>query len=141
MAVDFAPELYEKIHSDFEKKLNQNKKIQAFKSKLKKKTATAKDAYLYAVEVGECASYALCHNLTEDNLPDGKLYWNIANRTIRPILEECHKLVIDAAIEAQKIEDEKIGVNLNGIKPEFPKYRVQDFMNRLISITNEDTDE
>lgn len=138
MAADIVPELYEKIHADFEKKINENQKIQNFQSKLKKKTATPKEVSLYAGELGECAAYALTRNLTEETLPDGKLYWNIADRTIKPLLKEVHGMVMDAAVEVQLIEDEQNGVSLKPIRPEFPEYRVRDFINKLIKITEED---
>lgn len=141
MAADIVPELYEKIHSDFERKVNGNKKIQDFRGKLKKRTATPKEVSLYAGELGECAAYALTTNLTEEILPNGKLYWNIADRTIKPLLKEVHGMVMDAAVEVQLIEDEKTGINLKPIRSTFPEYRVNDLMEKLISILEEETDE
>ena len=47
-------------------------------------------------------------------------------------------MVIDAAVEVQLIEDEQNGVSLKPIRPEFPEYRVRDFINKLIKITEED---
>lgn len=138
MAADIVPELYEKIHSDFERRIQKNKKIQNFQSKLKKKTATPKEVSLYAGELGDCAAYALTTNLTEENLPDGKLYWNIADQTIKPLLKEVHEMVMDAAVEVQLVEDEQNGINLKPIRPEFPEYRARDFINKLIKITEED---
>ena len=41
---DIAPELLEKIKKDFEKKLKKSETIKAFREKVKKKTATYKDA-------------------------------------------------------------------------------------------------
>lgn len=131
---DIVPELYEKIYKDFRQQIKNNQKIQDFRSRLEKKTATAREVSLYAAEIGKCASYALTHNLTEQNLPGGKLYWNIADRTIRPVLEEAHKMVMDAAETVQLIEDGKEGINLKPIRPGFPKMRVRDFMNKLIEI-------
>lgn len=141
MAADIVPDLYEKIHSDFEQRIKANKWIQSFLGRLKKKTATPKEASLYAAELGDCAAFALTRNLTEENLPGGKLYWNIADRTIKPLLQEVHKLVMDAAVEVQLIEDEKTGINLKPIRSPFPEYRVNDLINKLISILEEETDE
>lgn len=141
MAADIVPELYDRIHADFERKINSNKKIKTFRSRLEKKTADAKGVSLYAAELGVCAAYALTQNLTEENLPDGKLYWNILERTVEPMLEEVQKEVLDAADRVQRIEDEKQGINLNPIRPEYPKNRIRDFMNKLISYTDEAADE
>lgn len=50
---DIAPELLEKIKKDFEKKLKKSETIKAFREKVKKKTATYKDANDFAIETGE----------------------------------------------------------------------------------------
>jgi len=141
MAADIVPELHDRIHADFERKINSSKKIKTFRSRLEKKTADAKGVSLYAAELGVCAAYALTRNLTEENLPDGKLYWNILERTVEPLLKEINELVIAAASEQQKIVDEKAGINIQPIAPDFPSYRVRDFMNKLISFAEEAADE
>ena len=135
MAADIVPELYEKIHAEFEKKINSSKQIKTFRSRLQKKTADAKGVSIYAAELGRCAAEALTDNLTEKNLPDEKLYWNIADRTIRPILEEAYSMVLDAAEQVQLFKDENEGINIKPIRTELPKYRIRDFMNKLIEIT------
>lgn len=140
MAADIVPELYTQIHADFDAKIHKNKIVKTFRSRLKKKKADAKGVSLYAAELGKCAAYALTQNLTQENLPDGKLYWNIAERTIQPILEECHQMVMAAASEVQRQEDEKEGINLKPIESDFPVYRVRDFMNKLVALVEEDTD-
>ena len=47
---DIAPELLEKIKKDFEKKLKKSETIKAFREKVKKKTATYKDANDFAIQ-------------------------------------------------------------------------------------------
>lgn len=138
MAADIVPELYEKIRSDFERNMKSSKWIQTFQGKLEKKTAQAADVFAYSSELGDCASDALCRNLTEQALPDGKLYWNIAERTIKELLKAVHKMVNEAAAAVQKFEDEKIGVNLNPVTPAFPEDRINDLMDKLIGILEED---
>lgn len=141
MAADIVPELYEKIHADFERKVNSSKQIKTFQSRLKKKTADAKGVSFYAAELGRCAAEALSGQLKEEILPDGKLYWNIVERTIFPLLEECWKLVQEAAERVQQIQDEQNDINMKPIRAAFPKYRVRDFMNKLIDMAEEAADE
>ena len=140
MAADIVPELYAQIHADFDANIHKSKIVKTFRSRLEKKKADAKGVSLYAAELGKCAAYALTRNLTQENLPDGKLYWNIAERTIQPILEECHQMIMAAASEVQSLEDKKKGINLKPIEPDFPRYRVHDFMNKLVARVEEDTD-
>lgn len=138
MAEDIAPKLYEQLHSEFEKNMQHNKRIQSFLKKGEK--ASQKEVSLYSADLGKCASDALGTVLSETNLPNGKLYWNIAQKTIIPLLEEIHEMVMDAAEAVQKREDREVGINLKPIRPEFPKDRIEDLINKLIEY-QEDKDE
>ena len=129
MAVDIVPELYEQIQAEFEKNMNANRQIQSFQNR---KKHTAKEVSLYAAELGRCASKALADCLTEEALPDGKLYWNIAQRTIVPLLRTAYEMVMEAAEEMQRQQDAAIGINLKPIRPEFPEERINGLINKLI---------
>lgn len=134
MAADIAPELYEKIEKEFEKRLNADKDIQSFLKKKKEKKATSEEVSLYAANLGKCASKALISNLTEENLPNGRLYWNIAERTIIPLLKKVHGMVNDAAIEVDGYEDERNGIHIIGQRTEFPVYRARDLVNKMVEL-------
>lgn len=131
---DIAPELYEKIQKAFQQNMNSNKQIIRFWSR---KEHTAKEVSLYAAALGKCASGALSEVLTEEVLPNGKLYWNIAQRTIVPLLKEAYEMVMEAADEVQRKEDEAIGIALKPIRPKFPENRINDMINKLIEYQEE----
>lgn len=133
MAVDIVPALYEQIQKDFKQNIGENQTVISVSEKLANNTATSKEIALYAGALGECAAKALEKNLTENTLPNGTLYWNIAERTIIPLLEITHRMVLNAAEIVQKKEDEAIGIRLNPIKPDFPAERVKDLVDKLIS--------
>lgn len=135
MAADIVPALYEKIQSAFEKNMKASRQIQSFQRKDKH---TAKEVSLYSAEVGKCASKALSDCLSEADLPNGKLYWNIAQRTIIPLLRRAYEMVMDAAEEMQRQEDEKLGINLTPVRPEFPEERARGLINKLIEYQEDD---
>ena len=91
---DIAPALLERIRADFLSLLGDE--------------APAADTYAaaadYAERVGAALAEAFRRNLTADILPDGKLYWNIADRVVRPLLEEAGRqdvVLVPAACRAQ----------------------------------------
>ena len=129
MAVDIVPALYEKIQAEFEQNIKSNRRIQQF---LKQDRHTQKDVSLYSADLGECVSKALGKCLTAEALPDGKLYWNIAQRTIVPLLKTANDMVLDAAEAMQKQEDAENGIRLTPIRPPFPEDRVNGFIDKLI---------
>ena len=126
---DIAPELLEKIKKDFEKKLKKSETIKAFREKVKKKTATYKDANDFAIETGELLADAFQSNLSKEILPDGKMYYNIADRVIRERLEHNYDITAEAAVEVQKILNEKAGIGIKAIKPEMNEDRVRGIIN------------
>lgn len=138
MAADIAPELYEKLHTEFELNIKRNKRIQSFLKKGDK--TTQREVSLYSAELGKCASDALSVVLSEDALPNGKLYWNIAQRTIIPLLKEAYVMVMEAAEAVQKREDADLGINIKPIRPDFPEERIRGLIDKLIEYQEDDNE-
>lgn len=132
---DITPKLYDEILRDFNKRIDEDGFIQSFSKKIDNKSATAEQVSTYARRLGEHGSEALCKYLTENNLPDGKLYWNIAERTIRPLAEVIHKLVCEAAVAVQLIDDEKSGIGLKPRTPAFPEERFNALINKVVNMS------
>lgn len=129
---DIVPELYEQIEKDFLARVRTAPDIRVFMKKLEAGKAAPNEVSQYAGRLGDCASAALISGLREENLSDGRLYWNIAQRTVRPILQLVHKMVNDAAIQVQMIEDKKIGIGLKPIRADFPEERVNSLIRRMV---------
>lgn len=138
---DIVPVLYSRIQKAFQNRIKNDKKIQTFERKLADKTATASEVSLYAADLGRIAAAVLGDALDPDNLPNRQLYWNIGQRTIKPLLKEVYKLVMAAAKEQTQIEDEKIGISLAPQEPGFPEDRVDDLITKLQQYLHEDIDE
>lgn len=140
---DIVPEIYENILDTFRNGIEKDEKIQRFLSKVEKGTAESEGVARYAQYLGEHAAEALKRSLKEETLPDGKLYWNIAERTILPLLQEVHKLVIDAAVTVTNMENERNGIGMKASRTKFPEERVRDLLNKLVnmSLSDEEHDE
>lgn len=128
---DVVPELLEAIEKAFGKKKNSDKTIDAILQKIEKGTAELADGHTYAERLGEILSQALQSNITEDALPDGKLYWNVANGTVRPMLEQNHNMVNETAARIQKALDQKTGIGLMPVFGEFPEDRVHGLLDKM----------
>lgn len=131
MAVDVVPELNEKIQSAFQRRLMRNRKLPAISRMIREGTATLEEAHAYSAIVGEAASDALRSVLTAENLPNGILYRNIAERTVTPLLEECYGLVNDEAEMIQQIVDRVAKIRLGSVRADFPQERVDDLVNKI----------
>lgn len=85
---DIVPELLEKIMNDFEEKVNLIKAEETFEALLK--SNNLEDAYQFARDIGGALSESFSKFITADTLPNGRMYFNIANRIIPPSLKKAY---------------------------------------------------
>lgn len=128
---DVVPEMLSDIDSLFKAHTMADRKLATVSKRIRDGTATQIDGHTYAERLGKNASRALQEVLTPDRLPDGKLYYNIATRTVVPTLENNQRLVNEAATSIQKSIDAKDGINLGAIEPKFPKSRVNGLIDKM----------
>ena len=134
---DIVPELYKEMVEEFDRIVNKDKKIQTFLRKYKEGTASQEEVSLYAADLGECAAQVFDKKLKPKNMPDGKLYWNILERTVDPLMRKVFDMVMEAASTVMIREDENIGIHLKPVIPDYPKERVKTLMESMLYRENE----
>ncbi len=122
---DIAPELYDKIKKSFDDNTKSDKKLNSLLKKLENGKATQEDICTYADRIGSASSKALLEHMTADNLPDGRIYWNIAERTIKPALKTNYDKVNDYAVQALKALDKTENIGLKAVEGEYPDERIK----------------
>lgn len=119
--------------TSFGTKLRGNEKLAALTDKLQNGTAAYADAYEYALEVGAALSDTFGEELSSDVLPDGKMYFNIANRVVRDPLTRAYRLIADECEGVQKKLNTAAGIGLKAQRPDYPENRIKGFIDRLSS--------
>lgn len=109
---DMVPGLLKSMSDDFQSQYDSNEKIQSLNEKLNNGTATYKEANEYASEVGSITESTYETYLTSENLPDGKCYYNIAERVTSTTLHNQYELVADYTEEVQTTLNQKAGIGL-----------------------------
>lgn len=132
MATDIVPELLENIQRDFNTTINKNKKIQQIHEMIENGTATYEHAYEYAQEVGEALSQAFKKHIKSDVLPDGYMYFNIADRLLNTTLQNNHILVSAVSVEVQEILNRQAGLGLKGIEAPLNQQRIKSIIERVV---------
>lgn len=132
MATDIVPELLENIQRDFNTTINKNKKIQQIHEMIENGTATYEQAYEYAQEVGEALSQAFKKHIKSDVLPDGHMYFNIADRLLNTTLQNNHILVSAVSVEVQEILNRQAGLGLKGIEAPLNQQRIKSIIERVV---------
>lgn len=135
MANDIVPVLNKNIETSFQNIVMKDKRVTRIGRRIRDGTATLSDVHDYSACLGEDLSQALLNNLTTETLPNGILYYNIAERTVIPALKTNYDLVNEMATIVQGLEDNRNNIGLKPITAEFPEERIRGLIDK---ITQED---
>lgn len=138
MPEDVAPALLAAIREEFTRNLGGRDRAVQLLDAIQKGAGTYRQANEYAGQVGEALADAFRANLSSAALPDGRMYWNIADRVVRPMLEQDHDLVAAAAEQVQTALNEAAGLGIKAQAVPLDESRVKGFLDRLASEANYD---
>ena len=133
MAKDIVPSLMTMIRSEFNKGMKSSPAVQNLIKTINSGTATHVQSQQYATEVGRILANVFKRTITTDALPDGRMYYNIAERVLNSALYRNHNLVAGAAAHVQKTLNQQAGIGLKALRPAFNKSRVAGLVERLSS--------
>lgn len=124
MDKDIVPALLEAIQKDFDNGHATSKQIQQLLSLLAEDKATYLQANNYAVEVGKLLSKVLKNKVTADALPNGKMYFNIAEKLFNATLKNSYDLITDYSSKVQTKVNNDVGIRLKAQTPKLNQDRV-----------------
>lgn len=126
---DIGAELLEKIRTEFQKTCKADKYIQSVLKKIEGGTANMEEVALLSKQLGFRASQAIGAHVNVAALPDGKMYYNIADTILTGVLKDNYDIINSAATECQKALDSQVGINITPQQAAFPTERVQAVVN------------
>lgn len=129
--IDIAPELLEKLKKAFSEKFNNNKKISKILSTIRDRETTYSEVNDLSIEVGDILAEVFQENLSQDMLPDGRMYYNIAKRTVEPMMINNYDIVTDNAVIVQEILNKNAGMGIKAQVPYLNQSRIDGIINRL----------
>lgn len=115
--VDVAPALNEKIMAQLKASLSADRRILAQCDILARGEATYHNAHIVSQITGEHTARALQTVLRPSVLPDGRMYYNIADRTLRPAVTFSERFTADYAEQMQAAMNRRAGTNMKAIRP------------------------
>lgn len=116
---DIVPGLLEAIKKRFDELKENDSKLTQLAKALDEGKATQQDAFFYAKEIGILRRKVLDELVTDDILPDGRMYYNIAERLFNNNLYEDYKLICDYCKAAFTQVNNNAGINIKGQIPEY----------------------
>ena len=129
---DVAPELLEKLNKTFDQKVAIDPQIRSYKKKLEVGKLTERDCALYIRKVVSIASASVTDVMKPKNLPDGKLYWNIAEAVIVPFLKGVIVQMNNIAVSTMKDSDKKQNINIKIQKLRYPDGQIRSYLNMIV---------
>lgn len=130
---DIAPGLLEEIQRLYQSGKNASEVLQEISQMLQDGRITYADANRAAREIGKVLSGAYQTVLSSEVLPDGRMYYNIADRVVGTTLTEAYGDVADIAEQTQNILNRNAGIGLKAVRPELNQDKVKGIVNRLSS--------
>ena len=130
---DIAPALIDNVNEAFKKEYKSSAKIKKLLEKINSPGATYADANAYAEEVGDILKRAFQKYVSSDALPDGKMYYNIADRLLRDTLGNNYNLAADAAEKVQKALNAAANIGMKPVRPAIEEERLINIINRISS--------
>ena len=128
---DIAPKLIEDIQKGFKAKTRESRILKSKLLRLKDKNVDFKDASEFAQELGNLLSNVFGQEIKEELLPDGKMYYNIAQRLINIMLGEDFELINKYAKEVQRVLNKNAGLSLKPLGTKLNQDRIDGIVNRL----------
>lgn len=126
---DIGAELLGKIRAEFQNSCKADKYIQSVLKKIEGGTAKMEEVALLSKQLGFRVSQAIGTHVNVAALPDGKMYYNIADTILTGVLKDNYDVINSAAAECQKALDSQAGINITPQQAAFPTERVQAVVN------------
>lgn len=125
MAEDIAPGLRKNVEQSYRNSVANDSELARIQKKIDEGTATGKDLDAFAVRSGELLAQALHEHVSGEILPNGRMYYNIANRLLPPVLRQNYEDVADVSDAIQTIMNEQAGIGIKAQRPELNEDRVE----------------
>lgn len=121
---DIGKVLYEKVKANFDRRCKDHYLIKTISKRIANGKADMIDLSSYAGSLGAQLANAILDEVTQDLLPDGRLYYNIAKSIIEPMLKGNYDLINSVADELQASLDRKLSYRIKAQHAPFPQERV-----------------
>lgn len=127
---DVVPALLQLIQDSYKDSMDKSGVLAAVVGKINNGLATYEDANKYAAELGDILARAY-GNIKEEMLPDGRMYYNIAQRIVNATLQQGYCDIADITEAVQMILNEAAGIGISAIRPVIDGDRIMGIIDKV----------
>lgn len=128
---DIVPDLLNKIESTYKDLVENDEVLSSLLKKNADKLAKAQDEQDFAAKIAERLSEAYKEHISSGNLPNGKMYYNIAKRIIPPTMTDSYQQISDYCYAAQSALNENAGISIKAQRAPINTDRIDGIVNRV----------
>lgn len=128
---DIAPELIENITDLFHELIDNNERLTKLVDLVRCGKASYEDAHKIATLIGGELAKAFKLRVSSDVLPDGRMYYNIAERLINDTVGDAHGIVAAICSDIQDTMNAQAGIAIKTIEPQLNQDRLDGIIERL----------
>lgn len=126
------------MQREFKKKIGSQKNLIEIKRKITHGSADYHEANIFSIAVGEVLAEVFRENLSSNQLPQGKMYYNIAKKVVEPMLRQNHSIISDNTADIQELLNRSSNLGIVSRKPSFNQDRADGIIQRLADEENFD---
>lgn len=130
---DIAPDLFERLQKTFQENVNGNTDLQRIREMIVNGTAAPASSQGYAARLGMTLKSTMDSVLGSDVLPEGKMFYNIAKKTIDPLLREAHAEAATVAAMEIRNKNRKAGLGIRALRPDPDEDRLKGILDKATS--------
>lgn len=132
---DISSKLLELIITDI---ISNKSKLEKYQNLLRNNNASYKEADDYAVALGEITKAAFDNNVNSAVLPNGRMYYNIANSIIPKVLQSNFTDINNYCQEVQKLFNDNKGLTFNPVNVNINNDRLKGLIQSIADAENYD---
>ena len=129
---DVAPKLADELLSAYKKAIS--KVLNKYEKYIKQGSVSYETAHNFSLEAYDIAFNAVKKTLTPDALPDERLYFNIAERTLKPLIEQGCNDIADYCKQIQKNMNDSLGAHIKAADIPLEADRIDDIVSHAANI-------
>lgn len=130
---DVVPHISEEIKKAFGQRIRGSKIIREKLRSLENKELSYRDANEFAIELGKILADTFKDKVKTEDLPDGKMYYNIAKRLIEPNMVRNYDLAGDFARTVQAKLNREAGISIVAQKADLNQDRIDKLVDKISS--------
>lgn len=130
---DVVPHILEEIEKAFGQRIRESKIIKEKLRSLENKEVSYRDANEFAIELGKILADTFKDKVKTEDLPDGKMYYNIAKRLIEPNMVRNYDLAGDFARTVQAKLNREAGISIGAKKADLNQDRIDKLVDKISS--------